>query len=127
MLRSREDGGWATHPVPIVWRAPDRLTDEWRIRDQALSSGREPEAVRSFMRQDCVEPTGVEILHFGWANEDDRQRRYDRYMRHDNGRFHNRGHLDSIMYRDDRCTLVERQWPKELRAYSKGILETANP
>lgn len=126
-LTVRQDGGWREHPVPIVWQAPPRLTTEWRIRDQALACGREPEAVRAYQRRDCFEPSGIDVLHFGWANQADRQRRYDRYVAHDNGRFHNRAHLDSIMWRDDQVTLTERPWPPALADYSHDILKVANP
>lgn len=126
-LTVRQDGGWREHQVPIVWRAPDRLTAEWRIRDMALACGREPEPVRAYQRRDCVEPTGVDVLHFGWTNKPDRQRRYDRYVTHDNGRFHNRAHLDSIMWRDSQVSLTERPWPAALGQYSHEILKVANP
>lgn len=111
-LGIRCDGGWRPHPVPILWRVPDEINDTWRIQDRALACGREPMAVRDLFRQ--AKPTGTEILHFGWANEAERAGRYERYVEADGGKFHNRHHLDSIMWADRRVKLKTRRWPKGL-------------
>lgn len=109
----RQDGGWKSHPVPILWRVPPK-TDErwWKIRDRALSCGREPEVVAELRHG--ARPTGVSVLHFGWTNLSERQRRYDRYMAIDNGRFHASRHLQSIMWQGRRVRLERALWPPTL-------------
>jgi Glycosyl transferase family 2 len=120
----REDGGWRSHPVPALWRVPEQLDASWRIADRALACGREPMAVSSmiFANQNPV----TDLLHFGWANEQERQARYDRYAEHDRGRFHASQHLDSIMWGCDRVQLRPLGWPAGLAAYKDAILERAN-
>lgn len=125
-LRTRQDGGWATREAPILYAVPDPLTVEWRMPDMALASGREPEAVRALYRRDCTEPSGATLLHFGWANKAERTARYQRYVDHDGGRFHNRKHLDSIMWSDDRVTLEQMEWPEFLLPWRDAIREIAN-
>jgi len=113
-LWTREDGGWRTHPVTFVWRVPETRTVEWWIRDAALACGRTPQMVEEYERLDCTDETEVGLLHFGWANADEREQRYQRYVEHDGGRFHSRTHLDSIMWPDQICGLRETPWPKTL-------------
>ena len=95
-LEIRQDGGWCEHPVPILWRVPRMLSNRWRIPNRALASGRTPAPV-SHLRPRF---TDVAIYHFGWACKDDRRDRYERYVRHDNGRFHRNSHIQSIMWPD---------------------------
>jgi len=111
-LRVRCDGGWRPHNVPILWRVPDQLDESWRIQDRELACGREPVAVRQLFGR--AQPVGTEILHFGWANEAERAGRYQRYVEMDNGKFHNRRHLDSIMWQGRRVMLRPRAWPNGL-------------
>lgn len=108
----RRDGGWKPHPAPILYRV-DSTSRRWRISNKALACGREPQEVRQRWRRGM--PTGTEILHFGWANPDNRQARYDRYMAIDGGNFHNRKHLESIMWPDRLVQLQRRPWPEGLR------------
>jgi hypothetical protein len=126
-LAIREDGGWHAHAVPICFRVPDRLDNEWRIRDKQLACGREPLAVQSLHRQHCSEPSGADIIHLGWSNRAERQQRYQRYAVNDGGRFHANQHLRSIMWDDHQVRLRERAWPESwspvLRA---GLVERAN-
>ena len=112
----RIDGGWRAQEagIPILWRAPPARvaqTGAWQIPDRALACGREPLAVRRLGR-----PTRVpaDVLHFGWTDENDRARRYARYVEHDGGRFHRSQHLDSIMWPDRRVRLKRRHWPPGL-------------
>ncbi|MES2179860.1 MAG: glycosyltransferase family 2 protein [Gemmatimonadota bacterium] len=108
-LFSREDGGWRSHPVPFLWKAP-RAGERWTMRDRKLACGRVPTQV---MGQGArAKPTGVSLLHFGWANPAERQARYDRYTKHDGGRFHASAHLKSIMWPATRIRLQQRAWPK---------------
>jgi len=112
----RIDGGWRAQEagIPILWRAPPARvaqTGAWQIPDRALACGREPLAVRRLGRPIRVP---ADVLHFGWANENDRARRYARYVEHDGGRFHRSQHLDSIMWPDRRVRLKRRHWPPGL-------------
>jgi glycosyltransferase involved in cell wall biosynthesis len=124
-LWTRHDGAWGTHQIPILYRAPRRLTQEWGIPDQQLACGREPLAVRALRRH--AAPSGSAILHLGWACEADRQARYDRYVAADNGRFHNIRHLRSIMLPDRRVRLARREWPAALEPYRDVLLARINP
>lgn len=91
-LEIRQDGGWCEHPVPILWRNVGRLP----ISNRKLASGRTPAAISTLRPRF----TDVAIYHFGWANKHDRQARYQRYVKHDNGRYHRNSHIQSIMYPD---------------------------
>ena len=106
-LLVREDGGWG-QGVGFVWRVPERLDGTWRIMDRRLACRRVPPAV---FRQRGRRVEGVEILHFGWADEAAREARAARYVEHDGGRFHTRRHLASILWPDDRVELRARPWP----------------
>ncbi len=115
----REDGGWRTHPVPILYRAPPKPREGlWRIENRALACGRVPLAVS---RSPYRTPAGT-ILHFGWANPHQRQARYDRYMSIDGGQFHNRAHLESIMQPPE---LHGVGWPAGLAEYLDAITRAA--
>jgi glycosyltransferase involved in cell wall biosynthesis len=112
-LMVRQDGGWKSHPVPVVWRIPPRPNDEyWKIREKALACGREPEIVSQ--QRHSARFAGIGILHFGWTNKTERKRRYDRYMALDGGRFHASRHLQSIMWEGRRVRLEKRAWPPSL-------------
>lgn len=109
-LWTREDGGWRRHPIPCVWRVPAKALrggKPWRIRDRQLACGREPAAVSRLPAR----PTGASVLHFGWANEAERQARFDRYTVADGGRFHADAHLQSILWPDSRVRLRRLPWP----------------
>ncbi len=108
-LHIRQDGGWRQHAVPILWNT--KASPVWTIQDRALACGREPEQIRGMRAR----PTGADVLHFGWADEQNRQVRYQRYVEADNGKFHNRRHLDSILWADDKVQLSTRPWPPGLK------------
>ena len=113
-LWTREDGGWRAHPVPILWRVPPGNPKRLRILDRALACGREPEAVRAAARRG-MRPSGADVLHFGWAREEEREARYRRYAEADGGRFHASAHLNSILWPEERVKLEARPWPEGLR------------
>jgi len=121
-LCQREDGGWRAHKTPLLWKVPSVFDRTWRIDDKALACGRIPTAVRD-MRSALVDE--VSILHFGWANEAERQARYDRYMSIDGGAFHARSHLRSIMDPCSRIRLVAHSWPETLAPYREAITTAA--
>ncbi len=109
MLWIRQDGGWRAHPVPVLWK-PGNDPRWWSIKDRALACGREPEAIVGTR----AVATGQSILHFGWTNLSERQRRYDRYMAIDNGAFHASTHLKSIMWHQRRVRISRMNWPAGL-------------
>ncbi len=122
-LGIRQDGGWREHPVPILYAVKDPDPSLWRIQDRALACGREPMAIRGMRRP---RPTGTEVLHFGWANEAERATRYQRYVEADGGKFHNRRHLDSIMWPDEKVQISERKWPPGL-SLTDGVVTYFHP
>lgn len=121
-LSIRVDGGWRVGSAQL-YRAPSetelrRQGQQWRILDQALACGRNPLAIRRLPSKS----SGVSLLHFGWTNQSERDKRYQRYVEHDNGNFHARRHLDSIMWPDDKVLLQHRSWPDGLLARRESIL-----
>lgn len=111
-LSIRMDGGWVPHEVTVVWSPP--LIGRSTIRNQALACGRVPKEAEQLTRRGASF-TGVSILHFGWACEVDRQKRYDRYAVHDGGNFHASTHLNSIMWPDHKVNLCRQRWPMALK------------
>lgn len=85
----RIDGHWKPYQASIMF--PYR--PKGYINDKALASGREPTYTRLLPEAKVV----GDILHYGYARAEDRQYKYDRYMRLDGGRFHARSHLESII------------------------------
>jgi len=125
-LALRCDGGWRPHPIPCFWsaRLSGRRGQALRISDRALACGREPEAARAWFGR--ARATGAQIMHFGWAKEADRQRRFDRYVEADGGKFHSNSHLGSIMWPDDKVTLEWTGWPTSLKEYRAQIVPDAS-
>jgi glycosyltransferase involved in cell wall biosynthesis len=120
-IQVREDGGWRSHGVPILYRRvgafPHRA--DWRIPNRKLASGRVPLAVGRNHRK---EETGAQILHLGWTCKADRAARHARYVEHDKGRFHRGSHLDSIMWPDEKVDLRRRPWPEDLSPSGRQLL-----
>lgn len=104
----RRDGGWRPHPVAIAWRVPRGLREskgEWAIWGRKLAGGRVPRKIRSDQRANAAADLGLDILHLGWSDPDERKARHRRYVELDGGRYHAGAHLDSIMLPDSRCDL----------------------
>lgn len=121
----RIDGLWGPRKVPILYRAPgpgsrphvDRM---WRIQDKQLACGREPLAV---IRQAGKAPMiNTEIIHFGWSRVSERTERAERYYVHDQGRFHQDRHLQSILYDDTKVGLRGVPWPLGLRSLKEDLI-----
>ncbi len=106
-LWTREDGGWRTHPLTCLWKAPPP-GQKFTMLDRKLACRRVPQQVLA----QKAKPTGVSLLHFGWANPSERQQRYDRYTKHDGGKFHASSHLRSIMWPEERMRFDRRPWPE---------------
>lgn len=109
-LAIRMDGGWRSHPLPVLWRVDPSAT--YAIMQRKLACRRVPTQI--LRHSSHAVPTGVELLHFGWTNEAERASRLARYREHDGGKFHANAHLDSIEWADDdpRLLLRERAWPE---------------
>lgn len=121
-LSIRLDGGWMEHDSAMLYRCPLVVgTPEWRFPERALACGRVPPAVN----QTKAAHSGSAVLHFGWAREQERAARYERYRVADGGKFHASSHLDSIMWPDDRVELIERGWPAALDPVKAAILTHA--
>lgn len=123
-LRLRIDGGWRTHPLACCWRAPALPSAAWKMMDKQLACRRVPMPVLSASGR--ARDSQTSLLHVGWSNKSERQRRHARYAQHDQGRFHARAHLDSIMWDDRRVTLRDRAWPAGLETYREDVLAAAN-
>jgi len=125
-IRVRVDGGWGVGSA-TVWRVPDRRDRRaLHILDSQLACGRDPVYIRQLTSRMKTNSAGVELLHFGWTREAERQVRYQRYVDHDNGQFHARKHLDSIMWGQEQVSLVERSWPNGLDGQKDLILDYAS-
>lgn len=85
----RIDGYWKPYTASIMF--PYRPGGQFN--DRALACGREPTYATLLPQSNTV----GNILHYGYSKLEDRQYKYDRYMRLDGGRFHARSHLDSIL------------------------------
>lgn len=120
-IQTREDGGWVRHWVPICWKVPDPYPHDWQIQPTALACGRVPPQVYSYL----ANLSFTSILHLGWVNKSERQRRYDRYVLHDGGNFHASAHLNSIMLPDHAIHLRDREWPDGLSAQKTAVFTSA--
>lgn len=105
-LAVREDGGWRTHPLTCLWKAPQSV-EGWKVMNRPLAVRRVPVTVLNTP----AAPSGSSLLHFGWTDPATRKARYDRYARHDGGRYHNPAHLQSILWPDSKVRLRPRPWP----------------
>lgn len=80
----REDDYWQAHCLyrPMMFRYRPGIDYVWK--ETALHCGRLPETVSQFSY--WAHP--LRVQHFGWAKEEDRRRKYERYMELDGeGRF----------------------------------------
>lgn len=128
----RVDGQWGPRKVPILYQLPLKprgarqaaaFKQQWRILDRQLACGREPVAViKAAARAPLIE---TDVYHFGWARESARQERAERYFTHDQGRFHQQRHLQSILFPDERVGLSGRRWPDGLREIAPSLIAEA--
>jgi hypothetical protein len=117
----REDGGWRTHGVNLLYRPSPGMHFRTDLR---LACPREP---REVGYAHSVPMEGVSLLHLGWANPEERLPRFSRYMKLDGGNWHARGHLESILWLPDRIELRGREWPPALAAIRPEIESRVNP
>lgn len=78
MTHYRDDQHWKAHnyPWPMAVRYDAKKDYVWH--EKALHCGRFPANASKSML-----PTMIPIRHYGWALEEDRKKKYDRYMRID--------------------------------------------
>lgn len=114
----REDGGWRSHPVGMVWAPAMRARASYLIADYGHATGRTPQGVGGG-------PAVSECLHLGWARESERAERYARYAEGDAGKYHAAAHIASIMAPPERIELRARDWPAALSPWREQILARA--
>lgn len=88
----RTDGHWKPYVgnILIPWRPGGQF------RDRRIACGREPTYATGIP---AVGTPVASLLHYGYAREEDRNLKYERYMELDGGRFHSLDHLRSIITR----------------------------
>ena len=115
----RMDGAWSPRPIGIAFQVPEdhwenrQSRRHWRIPERPLACGRVPALTMMAGNRTISDPV-TKILHLGWACEADRDGRYQRYAKHDDGQFHQKNHLDSIMWSDEKVTIYPEPWPEGL-------------
>jgi len=114
----RVDGLWGPRKIPILYQII-RQSRHWRIAPKQLACGREPEQV--IQRSRRATATGSTVIHFGWANENERTARAQRYYDHDNGKFHQNRHLQSILWTDRRVRMRRLPWPPSFAELESGL------
>lgn len=78
MEHYREDNLWKAHFYPWTFAIRYDEQKEYKWHDKALHCGRFPANASERML-----PTMIPVRHYGWALEEDRKKKYDRYMRID--------------------------------------------
>lgn len=105
----RTDGGWRPHEVGIVYRIRDlqqaRRASSWRIWGRKMAGGRVPRIIRADQRRGRTQSLGIDILHLGWAREEERVARHARYAELDGGNYHAGSHIASILLPDGEIDL----------------------
>jgi len=124
-LYERVDGRWGNRRCPSLFEVPARMPRNWRIHDAALACGREPRPVQKQGIR-SREPVVTSIFHLGWSCQADREERYQRYVRYDNGAHHDGSHLQSIMFPDEQVRLTPRAWPAGMESVKAGLLDRIN-
>lgn len=124
-LSVRQDGGWRQHPVPILFRPGGRDDRLFRINDRQLACGREPLSVRHLAARGKAPLVGT-VQHWGWTKLSARQSRYDRYALHDQGNYHAKRHLDSILWSDGQVELSQEEWPETMIGLRDDLLVRVN-
>ena len=69
-----------------------------QFNDRQLACGSEPMYVNTLIRRGrYLTNSGLAMQHLGYVRDEDKQAKYERYMRLDGGDFHARAHLESII------------------------------
>lgn len=90
----RVDKLWGIQMVQRIFRyAPDGVFENKR-----LACGSEPTYVKEWIsRRNYWVYNDIRMVHLGYARDEDKKEKYDRYMKLDNGKYHNKDHLISII------------------------------
>lgn len=90
----RLDKLWAPTPSTRLFRYREGGT----FRDRKLACGAEPSYVaQEYRRTGFMQPSMLVMQHLGYARDDDKKAKYERYMHLDGGAYHNIKHLESIL------------------------------
>jgi glycosyltransferase involved in cell wall biosynthesis len=91
----RTDGWWAANePIRLVKWFPDATYDDAKMASKAVPN--HPNYGSVFHSQDPG-PSRLTVLHYGYAKDQDKQAKYERYKAHPAG--HNPVHIESILAR----------------------------
>jgi glycosyltransferase involved in cell wall biosynthesis len=90
----RVDKFWA----PMTCTKLFRFKEDGKIQDKKLACGSEPTYVADEIRKGrWHQNVGLKIQHWGYARDEDKITKYNRYMEIDGGKYHSGAHLASIM------------------------------
>ena len=90
----RVDKLWAPNNSSRIFRYRDNGT----FFDKKLACGSEPTYVVQWVRQrNYFLHSGLMMQHLGYARDEDKVSKYNRYISIDKGEFHNLQHIESIM------------------------------
>jgi glycosyltransferase involved in cell wall biosynthesis len=101
----RIDGSWKPRNSPILYRVPKHRDRYWRAHRKRCACPREPEAISRLKRSKRIVPSGADLVHAGWVNQEQREERARRYMDFDRGEYHASAHIASILWPDERVRL----------------------
>lgn len=86
----RVDGGWAPHNQTRIYRFAPGL----RVPERAMACAAVPPGAGPLLAHGTPD---LRMLHWGYARPHDRPVKHARYVALDGGRFHNAGHIASIV------------------------------
>ncbi len=90
----RNDGGWKVHGSTRFFK----YYPEGKFADRKLACGSEPTYVQDLIRhRRYAKNTGLKMKHLSYIKDEDKQKKYDRYMQLDGGAFHANAHILSII------------------------------
>lgn len=103
----RVDKAWAPDQQPRLFK----YYDEGHVMKRTLACGQYPTYVKQLVRDGKVDDFGVTMQHMGYASDDDKLSKFEKYMRIDGGKFHSLRHLESIIDEDPILIDWEDEWP----------------
>jgi glycosyltransferase involved in cell wall biosynthesis len=98
----RVDKAW----MPNVGSRIFRFKENGSFADRKLACGSEPSYIQQWIRERrFMVDSGFDIKHLGYLTDEDKQMKYERYMKLDHGDYHSLAHIKSII--DPNPTLVD--------------------
>ncbi len=98
----RVDGGWRPHGSSRFFR----YQPGGQFADRQMACGSEPTYVQHLIRmRKYFVPTGLMMKHLSYIKDEDKRKKYDRYVELDGGAFHAGPHIQSIIDPPERVTL----------------------